>query len=68
MYSGAGTVAVESRAEEGHPGVGGQHCGCLPGPPQLPGQLRVRPSPRYHPPEGSDTHVTGLKGRLLRSD
>lgn len=46
-----------------------QTLGVPAGPPQLPARLRGQPSQVLPPPPtGPDTHVTGLKGRLLRSD
>ena len=46
-----------------------QTLGVPAGPPQLPAQLQGQPSQVLPlPPTGPDTHVTGLKGRLLRSD
>lgn len=47
--------------------AGGRYGGCLPGPLSSQASSRSSP-PRNLPPPGSDTYVTGLKGRLLRSD
>lgn len=65
-HSGGGGGLGEP-GHRGHPGAGGglRH-GRLPSAPRLPSQLRGRASQR--PPSRSDTHVTGLKGRLLLSD